>query len=346
MSLNFELHNIPKNIKYILTLSHKFNIINDDSAVGKTELYRLVRDYADNIGNITCSSSMPILPVPSLYTAEEIARFISTYENTIFVADEDNKLLMDNNFTRVKDILFKSKNIFLFITRKYVDIPLPENAVYKFVNSNSGKTHTMQLWRHQKNDVINTNSSYATIIEDSKSGYQFIKEYSEHYNKEMHIFSSHGVSNLISKIEELHSMGYSKFNIIYDYIGSGSQVRKLITVIQKCLGATFNIIDWYSFEYYLLSSENLVDFLSEAGQIISSLSIINKEEELRKLLSVSLKYQKNKYLESCFTLKKHCGSCPLFSNCHYSVNNRADIYIHTNLISFKEKIGRKTSFFS
>lgn len=342
LAMNFKLKNLT--YCYDITLNSKFTIISGDSGVGKTNLVSLANLYKEQVLGVTCT------PTLNIETNIDDLIDIKKHTNTLFILDEDSKIFRDALFfEKAKQLMKQSDNLYIFITRKKLNLPVPENSYMCLSYEPKTRINRTVLIKNKLHNELNISNKFLTIIEDSKSGYLFIKEYYEKYKIEQTIVTAKGIGNLAAKIEECISKGNRHFNVIYDYFGSGQFIQHIMYIINKYPTCEFNIIDWLCFEHYLLCSNNLKSLLSENTEKLKNVYLNNAEEFCERLLSSNLHYSKRAFEKSCFTLKSICKACPDYQVCNYSVNDRADNYTHSYLSPLKkanDSTVRETDLFS
>lgn len=162
-----------------------------------------------------------------------------------------------------------------------------------------------------------------------------MQKYLKPYIDDEKIISAKGISKVANKIEEYYLKGSRYFNIIYDYIGSGFYIRRILNKIMSLQGIYVNFIDWYSFEYYILSSKNFENEFSIINKELDNLEIVNKEDYIANRLSDLIPYSKSYGTNKCLDLDKVCVACDLYKNnkCKYFIDTkRYKIYMHFPLI--------------
>lgn len=234
-----------RKLEYKFEIFEKYNIILGESGIGKTTLYELVA-AGKSVSNIICDKQLVALPTNAInYHLED-------YNDCIIFMDENCGLLRKHGFEKE---LKNSNNYFVIISRKlnFDSLPISTNAIYDM--KSSGKFHTLV---HKYNEFnMNIQDIDCIITEDKKSGYQFIKEVVQLYNIQNHIDIVHadGNSKIISKMQDCYNNNKRNFVIVYDSSDFGTKISLLLKFMQQYNKCNYFIIDWVSFENYILASK-------------------------------------------------------------------------------------------
>lgn len=248
------------NIRYDIELRRNVTIINGDSGTGKTNLYDMVRKLSENsrdgydrdIGISSNATESLMAMTNSLSSVNEVEMACG---KIVFV-DENNEFLDTNLFA---DIVNKGKNYFVIITRKNLcRIAYSMHEIYEIVcikNRKSGGMTLNRLYR-RFNDIKNKHSDYdLAVTEDSNSGFDAICLI---VGKENTV-SAFGNSNVFEVLKRDFVEG-KRIIAIVDGAAFGAyvhEVNKFCDMKGICLFAP------ESFEYLVLSSDNISRYLSD-----------------------------------------------------------------------------------
>lgn len=287
-------------IKYDITLEHKISVLRGNSGTGKTTLASIIH-YCNSNGNhrnILISSPKPLIVLDNRYYKYGMQELT---QPSIVVIDEACEIFNNNEgIDYLKYINDTTPHYFIIITRKRLSrLPLSAGAFLEFVYENGvNRTH---IRFPQKLDDINKKPT-EIITEDEKSSYLFIKE---RFNLEAnYILSAGSKSKLKDKVKYICSNDkYHIILLIYDYCGIGDDIESLSEVIDVITNANIMILDWYSFEYYLLMTSVIKNKIQ-----IDLLNQSNEEIYFEHLLKSIIKYHKSPIYNTCIGLAP-CGLC-------------------------------------
>lgn len=239
-------------VKYDFEIHGKYTIIKGDSGTGKTTLCDLIalaekRKNSGIINNSNCELHI----LPTLFSDFDISK----YNNCVFFVDESSDLFETSGYEKW---LRNANCYFVFITRKYKlnNLPISVDSIYNM--KCSGKYHTLEhidsRFKNQKLSAVD-----CIIVEDSNSGFDFISQILKYakVNTTNNIIldTAKGNTKFILKFNEYFSKGYRNFVFIYDAAGFGMNIEKLKHLIYMFTDCNFFIIDWESFEHYILASQ-------------------------------------------------------------------------------------------
>ena len=152
------------------------------------------------------------------------------------------------------NILRKSDNYFIIINRGVNYLPVHVDSVYTLQSSNHFYTLKPLYSRFKNNDIKDIDS---IIVEDSSSGFTFIQDVFSAFDilNRIKIETSNGASKIVKKIEEHHNLGKRNFVIFYDAAAFAGYIDNFIECMRKYRDSSFFVVDWDSFEHYLLGSK-------------------------------------------------------------------------------------------
>lgn len=248
------IHLKTRRLEYKFEIFNKYNIIEGDSGTGKTALYELINSFQVNKDIGINDSSHQLVAMPIQFSSFKL----NNYTNCIIVIDEDCDILSNKN---IPDILKKSNNYFIIITRKKKlgFIPVDIENIYEI--KSSGKFHTLKQKYSRFSDNQKISDIDLIITEDSRSGNLFIKEVLKDIRLKLplnkFVITSHGAPKLVQFITNLliNSRSIRNIVVVYDSAAYGEYYETFLNMLNVFKNrVNFYIIDWYSFESYIIQS--------------------------------------------------------------------------------------------
>lgn len=327
-----------RKISYEVPIKNKFTVISGLSGSGKSTLFNLVNRAANNVYGTEVTSPLPVLALGNNFDIINLT--LQNIKEHLIVMDEDADILNPKGIQDMKrygNMLQSSQNIFILITRNILPIPLPHYSYLEVVRKKKSN-HIAVPFNLKLSQVNILNPNYYTIIEDEGAAFVFLKDF-------LHIdemISTKGISKFTNIVEKCITQNYRYLNLVFDTLGSGFYTKQLLNVLNSYPGVIFNIIDWKSFEYYILQSKNFKDSFYQCKDIYCN----NVEDFYTKELSNYINYSKGNIENTCLDLNQHCRACNKYQSCAFSVENRKDNYLHEPLITGGISNKSKTNFFS
>ncbi len=289
-----------KRLIYKLDIKGKYSVIQGDSGNGKTNLCRLLleREFGDR--TIKVKSDVPIIALERRFRGNEL----SGITGHIVVIDELCMILQQPNLA---EILKESDNYFIIISRDNLDfLPLCVENIYDM--KTNGKIH----WIEQKYHVSNIRKFSRIrhiVTEDSASGLEFFKN---HYSVSAE--SAHSkteiVSYLANRIQK--EPDYNDVLVVYDAAAFAYNKPYLDRWILQS-GKRVQILDWYSFEHYVLTQKPFMITLTQdkIGKRWESL-----EQASESYLKNCIEYSKRTF-PSCLKKESSCNDCRRIKDCKF-----------------------------
>lgn len=283
MTGGFKFELKSKRLQYEILIKRKITKIIGESAIGKTELIRVLED-AENIYSkidIQCKYKYSILNnnifkeivrsninrirtkitnPNSTEFAKELRNLLKQYDNTLFFADESFSLVFTDDFSLFCKF---TDSFFVLINRAGLsNLPYSYTDIYNI--RTSGKYHWLEpVYNQEQFNKFIENS--AIITEDSNSGFDFFNRF--YYN----VKPAGGKNNIIPLVENVTETTV----IVADGAAFGSEIEILTNRIKKM---QVNILLFLpeSFEYLILMSDIFKDTeiqknLQEPVSLISGL---------------------------------------------------------------------------
>lgn len=243
------------------------NVVNylTQEGTGKTTFYSLISNLAGEDKVAQNVSGTKIYAVPNDFDSFRI----ENYSGYVLVLDEFCSLFRKSN---IASILQGSNNYFILINRNLSELGyLPLHVDSIFTMKTSGKFHTLEKMYSrfivgvmQKVDVV--------ITEDTKSSYLFIKDMLDSYNSDILVTPAYGdevdlaiqtrrgsgggsASKIHRTMQRFAKSGKRDIFVVYDASAFGCYVDLINLVIREYPDVNFYILDWDSFEYYILNSK-------------------------------------------------------------------------------------------
>jgi len=329
---------------------HKVTVITGDSATGKSEFYRLVSrfNHSSSFCKYYNEDGSPTCPI---MTIERYFSISVDNDKNIIVIDEDSEFLDKNNISKTINLIKTSKNYFLIILRdmkKLSDLSIPISNINSIKHSKNLNVIEPYFPKHIYSSYKNKPIINYIICEDSKSSLLFFRDY-YNFSYDNNLFTSKGKDNLSKKLQHKISAGLDNILIVLDACALGLRIYELFKTIKDYPSKKIYILDWRSYEYYLVKSRNIKDIAIQQTLIYNEEKFY--EDELKKHLLLYTKsgtYNKNKKTQNdlpiCLNLDKRCISidCSYFNKCISKVDDnfsydRKKVYIHNPLDKFDIK---------
>ena len=278
-----------KKLIYIINISRKLTILQGDSGIGKTSLLKILDEvqtkkermediYSSNVNSpVDYIVNPKFTPIPDKY-------------KIIFI-DEDNYLAV--NSKELHDLMDEGKYIVIVTRSLYKRESYPISEIYTLHSESINETsvevgnNTYRLFGRILIPKIKQNKHDIIIVEDSKSSYNFYREYFQSC-----VITASGRSNIINKVNEvIGSNEYLKILVIVDGANFGGEIGELVNIALKY---PVDILALESFEFLILQAVHIYDRL--AGYINTSLLVNsnvflpNFEELFNLLLMYASRY--------------------------------------------------------
>lgn len=285
-----------KRLCYEITFHGKYSIIRGDSGIGKTTLSRLLLRAELQKQAVRVECNLQVVTISA--TADEDV--LQKHSNTVFVIDENCLLLRQSNIAR---ILKESNNYFIIITRKQLGyLPISVDSFYSLLTVGD-VTRNVPMYPRFNHDYFGEVD--LIITEDSCSSYYYFKRYFT-----IPVTSSGAKSKVALTLKREYEVG-KKFLIVYDAAAFSTEIEDLVKYISS--RANVKVLDWESFEHYVLQSKlfgiNLT--LDDAGCHYESLEQLATEK-----LSEIIPYSKSQ-LSKCLLPESVCGNCKSVDQCEW-----------------------------
>lgn len=222
-------------VEYEFSFETKYLIISGDSGAGKTTLVDLVREYENDNTVAECLGDNSIAELQSL---DQLSG-----NGMIYFLDENSRFLRLNN---TSDLFNNSNNYFVIMTRerKCTQFKLSLDSLVKFDIASDGKYHTVKKCFTIEPTI--TELGECILCEDSHSGKMFLEDVLG-----CNIASANGDKKFGISMKKLKMSSYT---LVFDRAGIGYQYEKILIDAERFGYDIVSIIDWDSFECYILES--------------------------------------------------------------------------------------------
>lgn len=206
---NFSFVLKTKRVQYEFHVNRKIMRVTGDSAVGKSEMIRVLLDLksAGVSDAVTCKYPYEVLSGQafglidreitkisesvkrhdSKEFSEKMRDYLEQFDNYLFFADEDFSFLGTDNFA----LFCKYTDSFFVLICRDPLCKLPYSYTEIYTVKKSGKFHTL-VPVYKAENFMAINEDYNIVTEDSNAGYQF---FSHFYTN---VRSANGKSNFIN----------------------------------------------------------------------------------------------------------------------------------------------------
>lgn len=313
------IHIKTHRLEYRFEIHGKYTVIQGDSATGKSTFYDLVTVMFRNPAAVQNLSGVSLIPMGINATGDDLVK----YEGNILVLDEDCHLFKE------PDIASKFKasdNYFIFINRDAKTLGyLPIHVDNVFCMKTSGKFHTLDRI-YDRYTINKINSVDVIITEDMRSGYLFLKDMLASYHLENILLepaygnekdriknSAAGASKIVRSIQYHIDCGKKDIFVIYDASAFGAYIGLFQEVFNSNNSAHIYVLDWDSFEGYILGSKVYNEHYTLADLDYHTESL---EQFMTHKLSARLNNYNKAALHKCLRSDR-CKQCMDATGCKY-----------------------------
>ena len=257
------VHLKTNKLEYKFELTSKYTLIKGDSGTGKTTFYDLVGLLTISSGLVQNVTGLKYVSVP--VTMDTFP--FTDYEECVIVLDESCVSLYNPN----NSVLFRnSNNYFVILSRSSKLGFLPIGVESVFSMKSSGKFHTLYSLYSRFHTNIRCKPE-VIITEDTKSGYLFLKDYLSKFEQEIILEPAYGdekeriselsagASKISKSIQYWVAKGKKNILVCYDNAAFAAYIDKLIETVKMFENINIMIMDWDSFEMYVLLSPMFED---------------------------------------------------------------------------------------
>lgn len=248
--------------KFKFDLYRNITIVRGDSGTGKTTLFDMISAYtrfkSSSGVNISCDKECV-----ALIDMDWKNQLKSTLDSIVFIDEGFNDLMSSDFASAVKN----SDNYYVIFSRDSLhNLPYSVDEIYEI--KTSGKYHTLKKAYNSSNlhiygitDKRSVSKFDLFLTEDSKSGYEFYKKYTENYSIECETANAN--SNIFKFVQKHKN---KKILVVADGAAFGSEIDRVLK-LQKS-GYDFRLYLPESFEWMILCSEIIKK--NEINQILDN----------------------------------------------------------------------------
>lgn len=271
-----------KRLKYEFDIKRNITVIQGDSASGKTTLLDLLGTHSryGKESGISVQSDVPCVVFGG--DASLWKTILEAYQDSIVFIDEDYPFIYSKDFA---ELVQASSNYFVLITRQPLyNLPYSVQEIYGI--RTTGKYHYPEQVYHEFYRIYDDSNEtldkeVLVLVEDSKSGYQFLSKAC----KQGECVSVEGNSQFVGKIENAEEN--KKVVVIADGAAFGAYVAKVTTIAKSRKDVMLYFPE--SFEWLILKSgvigiKDLDDILAEPEKYIESREFLSWERYFTDLL--------------------------------------------------------------
>lgn len=322
--------------------THRFTVIIGNSGSGKSEFYRLVLAYNRFPEDIICKCNNNKVNLPIQVFPNTGLTYDSKQDGSIIVIDEDCDICY--KIKELLKIVENSNDYFIIIFRDLKKLAALSISIKNVCYIEHNKSANVikpyfpnPIYSAYKDNIIINN----ILCEDSKSSFLFFRDY-YNYNFNLNLFTSNGKDNISHKLKEMISTGLDNILVVLDSCAFGLRICELLDLIKEYPTKKIYILDWLSYEYYLLQSANIKN-IQDIKEPICNEERFYYEELRRHLLGYSKWDKGNKNnIPDCLNLSKRCIKLQcshFYDECTSQVNDKFSfdkkkVYLHNTLERF------------
>lgn len=296
-----------RKIDYEISFDGKYVLVVGDSATGKTTFHSAIT-VANTRGNGTVKVECEYPVVAISKTAN--SSVFNQYHNTVLVIDENCNLLHHRN---IASLLRESDNWFIILTRKKIDwLPISVDSVFTMEKHGRKNKFVVAFPRTESKEIGKVDT---IITEDSKSSNLFFKA----YFPKVDVISGKSKSEISTVLKtQLDKDDNKSYLVVYDASAFGAQIADFSILV--AIYPKVKVLDWESFEHYILASELI-------GEHLTLADTGNKWESLEQLSTARLReligYNKSQ-LPNCLALDRVCSKCMKVATCKYKTMRKPE----------------------
>lgn len=246
----YNIHVSDAKVCYNFTISRKITVIKGASATGKTVLVNMIANARYSKTIQVTGATCVVIPYSALNWKHDIAEL----HNSILFFDENCLFVKTKEFA---EIVKKSDCYFVLVTRNPLEaLPYSIDEVYEIVEDRKYPKlkKTYNTFVHRYKDLSNKIKPDLILIEDKKSGFQFMQA----AFKNIPSNTCDGKSNVQKTLQKVMS---DRILVIVDGAAFGSNIDSVISVAKskKIIGKQVEIYAPESFEWLILRSRLFYD---------------------------------------------------------------------------------------
>ena len=287
-----------KRIRYDFEVKRNLTVIRGDSAIGKTTLVDMIREYYENESasgvELSCDKQCTVLEGRT-WMAQ-----LSMMQDSIVFIDEGNTFVMRDEFANT---IQNTDNYYVIVTREGIpSLPYSVDEIYGI--RDSGKYGTLKRTYNEFYHLYGVAENHHTvkpekvITEDSNSGYEFFQNVCKQAGR-IDCISAQGKSNMFASVVKNKD---ENVLVIADGAAFGSEIQKMMRLVKSYPNIKLYLpesFEWLILKSGLIEQRSIIQMLENPEKQIESKVFFSWERfftaQLRKYTKESyLKYTKKK----------------------------------------------------
>lgn len=259
-----------RDASFTFDLYRNITIVRGKSGTGKTTLYEMIADHTrlKNASGVNISCKKDCVALVDMDWKNQL----NGITDSIVFIDEGAEYIKTSEFAKA---VKNSNNYYVIFSRESLhDLPYSVEEIYEI--KPSGKYHKfVKMFKSNKHHIYSVNNTHKKfnfdllLTEDSKSGYQFYKNYLN--NKNIACESSNSNSDIFKWLREHPG---KKILVIADGAAFGSEIDRVLKLqssteehFRLCLPESF---EWLILKSGLIKTQDIISVLKTPSEYIES----------------------------------------------------------------------------
>lgn len=259
-----------RDASFTFDLYRNITIVRGKSGTGKTTLYEMIADHTrlKNASGVNISCKKDCVALVDMDWKNQL----NGITDSIVFIDEGAEYIKTSEFAKA---VKNSNNYYVIFSRESLhDLPYSVEEIYEI--KPSGKYHKfVKMFKSNKQHIYSFNNSHKKfnfdllLTEDSKSGYQFYKNYFS--NKNIECESSNSNSDIFKWLREHPG---KKILVVADGAAFGSEIDRVLKLqssteehFRLCLPESF---EWLILKSGLIKTQDIISVLETPSEYIES----------------------------------------------------------------------------
>lgn len=259
-----------RDASFTFDLYRNITIVRGKSGTGKTTLYEMIADHTrlKNASGVNISCKKDCVALVDMDWKNQL----NGITDSIVFIDEGAEYIKTSEFAKA---VKNSNNYYVIFSRESLhDLPYSVEEIYEI--KPSGKYHKfVKMFKSNKYHIYSVNNTHKKfnfdllLTEDSKSGYQFYKNYLN--NKNIACETSNSNSDIFKWLREHPG---KKILVIADGAAFGSEIDRVLKLqssteehFRLCLPESF---EWLILKSGLIKTQDIISVLKTPSEYIES----------------------------------------------------------------------------
>lgn len=259
-----------RDASFTFDLCRNITIVRGKSGTGKTTLYDMIADHTrlKNASGVNISCKKDCVALVDIDWKNQL----NSIADSIVFIDEGAEYIKTPEFAKA---VKNSNNFYVIFSRESLhDLPYSVEEIYEI--KPSGKFHKfVKIFKSTKNHIYSFNNTHKKfnfdllLTEDSKSGYQFYKNYFT--NKNIACKSSNSNSDIFKWLRDHPD---KKILVVADGAAFGSEIDRVLKLqssteehFRLCLPESF---EWLILKSGLIKTQDIISILETPSEYIES----------------------------------------------------------------------------